>query len=61
MSPSASVTMLTPAKVRRLEEASGVFLVATEAVQRFCEHDVEATAQRIPHERLESRAQERGA
>jgi hypothetical protein len=39
MSPSASVSMLTPAKRKALEETCGVFLVATEAVQRFGKHD----------------------
>jgi hypothetical protein len=58
MSPSASVTMLTPAKVT-LEEACGVFLVATEAVERFGEHDVEVAVQRVPHQRLKSGAQKR--
>ncbi len=44
-----------------LEETSGVFLVATETVQRLCEHDVEAAIQRVPHQRLESGAHERRA
>ena len=32
-----------------LEETGGVLLVATEAVQRLGEHDVEPAAQRIAH------------
>lgn len=44
-----------------LEEARGVFLVPAESVQRFSEHDVEAAIQRVPHQCLESRAQERCA
>ncbi|HEY0875842.1 MAG TPA: hypothetical protein VGD94_20370 [Vicinamibacterales bacterium] len=43
------------------EEPGGVFLVAAEAVQRLSEHDVKATVQRVPHQRLESRAQQRRA
>jgi hypothetical protein len=42
-----------------LEETRGVFLVATEAVKRFRKHDVEAAVQRVPHQGLESGAQER--
>jgi hypothetical protein len=57
MSPSASVTMLTPANVQPLEESSRVFLVAAEAVQRLGEHDVETAVQCIAHQRLEARAQ----
>ena len=44
-----------------LEESGGVFLVATEAVQRLGEHDIEAAIQRIAHQRLESCAQQRCA
>ena len=44
-----------------LEEARGVFLVAAEAVERLGKHDVEPAVQRIAHQRLESRAQQRGA
>ena len=61
MSPSASVTMLTPAKVRRLKRPAVSSWVAAEAVQGFGEDDVDASAQCVPHERLESGAQERGA
>jgi hypothetical protein len=43
-----------------LEEAGGVFLVATESVQRFREDDVEPPVQRVPHQCLESGAQQRG-
>jgi hypothetical protein len=41
-----------------LEESGRVFLVATEAVQRLCEHDVKAMVQGIAHQRLESGAQQ---
>ena len=61
MSPSASVTMLTPANGEALEEAGRVFLIAAEAVQRLGEHDIESTVQRIAHQRLEARAQQGGA
>jgi hypothetical protein len=44
-----------------LEEPGGVFLVATEAVQRLGKDDVEAPIQCVPHQRLESGAQERRA
>ena len=44
-----------------LEEAGRVFLVAAEAVQRLGEHDVEPAVERIAHQRLESRAQQRRA
>jgi len=40
-----------------LEETRGVLLVATEAVERFGENDVELMAQGVAHQRLESRAQ----
>jgi hypothetical protein len=36
------------------EETGRVLLVATEAFQRFRQHDVEVTVQRVPHQRLES-------
>jgi hypothetical protein len=42
-----------------LEETRGVFLVAAEAVQRFGKHDIESAVQRIAHQRLEARAQQR--
>ena len=48
-------------KGETLEEPGGVFLVATEAVQRFSKHDVEAAIQRVPHQSLETRAQQRSA
>ena len=44
-----------------LEEARGVFLVPAEAVERFGEHDIEPAIQRVPHQRLETRAQQGGA
>ena len=44
-----------------LEESCRVFLVAAEAIQRLCEHDVETAVQRIAHERLEARSQQGGA
>jgi hypothetical protein len=40
-----------------LEETRGVLLVATEAVERFGENDVELMAQGVAHQRLESPAQ----
>ena len=44
-----------------LEQARGVFLVPAEPVERFGEDDIEPAIQRVPHQRLESGAQERGA
>src|SRR4029079_16739110 len=44
-----------------LEESRGVFLVAAEAVQRLGEDYIESTAQRIAHQRLETRSKQRGA
>jgi hypothetical protein len=43
------------------KETGGIFLVATEAVQRFGEDYVEASIQCIAHQCLESRTQQRGA
>jgi hypothetical protein len=43
------------------KETGGIFLVATEAVQRFGEDYVEVSIQCIAHQALESRAQQRGA
>ena len=53
MSPSASVTMLTPSERETFEEAGRVFLVAAEAVQRFGEDDVELGDSGRAHQRLE--------
>ena len=61
MSPSASVTMLTPAKVRRLKSPAVSSLVPAEAVERFGKHDVEPAIQRVAHQRLETRAEQGGA
>jgi hypothetical protein len=43
-----------------LEETGGVFLIAAEAVQRFGEHDIELSVQRVAHQRLEAGPKERG-
>jgi hypothetical protein len=43
--------MLTPANVRRLKRAAVFFLIATETVQRFGEHNVESPVQRVAHQR----------
>jgi hypothetical protein len=48
-------------KGEALEQSGGVFLVATEAVQRLGEHDIESAVQRIAHQRLKARAQKGGA
>jgi hypothetical protein len=59
MSPSASVTMFTPAKVRRLKSPA---VSSWSRLKRgFREHDVESSVQRVPHQRLEARAKQRGA
>ena len=44
-----------------LEESGRVFLVTAEAIQRFCEHDIEPTIECVAHQRLKSGTQERGA
>jgi hypothetical protein len=49
------------AERQALEESSGVFLVAAEAVQRLGEHDVKSAVQCVAHQRLEARAQQRRA
>ncbi len=46
-------------KGQSLEEAGGVFLVAAEPVQRLGEDDIESAIQRIAHQRLETRAEQR--
>ena len=61
MSPSASVTMFTPAKREALEETGGVFLVPAESVQRLGQDDIDAAIQGASHQRLEAGAQQRGA
>ena len=43
-----------PGEGETLEETGGVFLVATEAVERFRQYDVESPIQRVSHQRLES-------
>jgi hypothetical protein len=44
-----------------LEQARRVFLIAAEPVERFGQDDVELVPQRLAHETLKARAQERRA
>jgi hypothetical protein len=60
MSPSANDDVHA-GEGETLEETGCVFLIAAEAVERLGEHDVEPAVQCIAHQRLEARAQERGA
>ena len=55
MSPSASSDDVDAGEGQALEQAGRVFLVATEAVQRLGEDDIESSVQRIAHQRLKSR------
>jgi hypothetical protein len=48
-------------KRQSLEQGCGVLLIATESVKRLGQDDVESPVQRIAHQCLESRAQQRGA
>ena len=61
MSPLAQRDDVDAGEGEALEEARGVVLVASDAIQRFGEHQVEPRMQRIPHECLELRAQQRGS
>ena len=44
-----------------LEQASGVFLVAREPIERLGEHHIEGSRQRGAHQRLEAGSHQRGA
>jgi hypothetical protein len=46
---------------KAFEKSGGVFLVAAESVERFGENNIEASVQRVAHQRLETGAQQRGA
>jgi hypothetical protein len=44
-------------KRQSLEEASGVFLVAAESIQRLGQDDIESAVEGIAHQRLETSAE----
>ena len=61
MSPSASVTMFTPANVRRLKRPAVSSWSRLKRSSDSGEDHVESTVQRIAHQRLEAGTKQRGA